>query len=123
VQFPQFVPGTAKARLITIGTGWLGFAPGCQITLAVRPGTGTAEISGAGDKPLVSSATFALSADSSPINSGTPEHFYFTGRLPLNGTTAQAASFEYLNPSTPQLPVQILGPGGAVARILVPSHK
>ena len=120
-QFPQSVPGTRQVRLITLATGAIGFAPGSQITLAIRPSTGTAEVSGAGDRPLVRSASFLLSTDSSPVSGGVPERAYLTSALPLNGSSAQVAEFQYLAPNTRQLPVRIIGSAGA-RTFLVPSH-
>lgn len=123
VQFAQQVPGTNKARLITLVTGSLGFAPGSPVTIGIRPANGTALISSLGARPLVGSAAFVLSTDSSPVRGGIPDHSYRTFKLPLNGSSAQSATFAYLTPSSPQLPVQINGPSGPVGRVLVPSDR
>jgi hypothetical protein len=122
VQFAQFVGNTTKARLITIGTGSIGFAPGSPVTLAIRPSTGTAEISSTGARPLVKSARFVLSTDSTPVGGGIPEHSYLTDRIPLDGGVAQAGEFQYLTPTTPRLPVQITGALGRVGQVMVPGH-
>jgi hypothetical protein len=122
VQFAQQVPGSTKARLITLATGSLGFAPGSPVTIAIRPSTDTAMVSSLGARPLVGSAAFVLSTDSAPVGGGVPDHSYVTYKLPLNGSSAQSATFQYLTPSTPQLPVQVNGPTGPVGRVLVPSQ-
>jgi hypothetical protein len=108
VQFPQLIPGTDQGRLITIATGWLDFKPGSPVTLAILPRTGTAEVSLAGARPLIAQTRVVLSTDSTPVGrGGNPEHSYLTYALPLNGTSAQSATFQYLNPTGNKLPVRL----------------
>ncbi|MDQ6607185.1 MAG: hypothetical protein M3Z06_11640 [Actinomycetota bacterium] len=126
VQFPEIDfhtsrPGQPKLRLITMATGSIGFAPNSPVGLLVNPPSGQAAVSSVGDQPLVPSARFVLSVDSSPLNGGTPEHFYLTGSLPLPANAA--ARYEFLNPTTPTLPVDIIGAGGkSIGRVQVPPH-
>jgi hypothetical protein len=115
VQFPQLDPrasrpGAVRARLITIATGSVGFAPGSPVSVFVDPASGQAAVDSVGDRPLVKSARFALSMDSSPVNGGVPEKFYVTGDLPLPANAG--ARFAYLHPTTPTLPVDLIAATG-----------
>jgi hypothetical protein len=126
VQFPEIDfktsrPGHPKLRLITMATGSFGFAPNSPVGLLVDPPSGRAAVSSVGDKTLAPSARFVLSVDSSPLGGGTPEHFYLTGglRLPVNA----AARYEFLNPTTPTLPVDIIDSSGRhIGTEQVPAH-
>jgi hypothetical protein len=127
-QFPQFDIAAARqnqlrARLITIGFGALGYAPGSPFTIRLIPSAGAAQIGSPGQAvPLVKSATFVLSLDSTPLNGGEREHSYFTGSLRFNPRT-HLAQFPYLNPRGPTLPVDIVDASGKrVGRQYTPPH-
>jgi hypothetical protein len=128
VQFPQFdkknsAAGKVLARLITMGAGSAGFAPGSPVTLVLRPIDGTADIISSSDKPLAAGAHYVLYLDSSPLNGGLPERSYATRKLTLDPSKDEIARWHYLRPQSATLPVDITDPSGRrLRREIVPGH-
>ncbi|MDQ2896482.1 MAG: hypothetical protein M3Y09_12710 [Actinomycetota bacterium] len=115
VQFPEVDfaasrPGKPNLRLITMATGSIGYAPDSPVTLVVNPPSGQAVVESIGARPLIKAARYVLSVDSSPITGGLRERFYRTANLPLPANTE--ARFQYLHPTTPQLPVAVFDSRG-----------
>ncbi|MEO8966879.1 MAG: hypothetical protein ABI355_04725 [Solirubrobacteraceae bacterium] len=115
VQFPEVDfaasrPGKPNLRLITMATGSIGYAPDSPVTLVVNPPSGQAVVESIGARPLIKAARHVLSVDSSPITGGLRERFYRTANLPLPANTE--ARFQYLHPTTPQLPVAVFDSRG-----------
>jgi hypothetical protein len=127
VQFPQFdlknsTAAHIRARLITMVTGAIGYAPGSPLTMAIRPATGTAVLVSDGARALVPSARYVLSVDSSPVGGGAPERSYLTQKLNLDATKGEIARWHYLRPTSAKLAVDILDANGhRVRRELVPA--
>jgi hypothetical protein len=114
-QFPQYdpkgsTPAKPRFRLITMAGVSLGFKPGSPVSLFIDPATGRAALASIGDTPRVPNAHYLLSFDSSPINGGIRERFYFTHELPLPANAA--AQFFYLHPTTATLPVTVISTAG-----------
>jgi hypothetical protein len=120
VQFPQFLLHSKRARLITMVTGSIGYAPGSPVTLILRPIDGTAYLASVGATPLVPQARFVLSVDSSPVNGGPPERYYLTQSVKLESSKEQLAHFQYLHPTTTTLPIDIVQSGRVVGREFAP---
>jgi hypothetical protein len=117
-QFPQFDllahrSSHPKARLVTLGTGWIGLRPGDPIALRLTPQSGTAEVSSPGGKRITTDAAFAVSLDSSPIGPGSKSRAYFGAVKNVDADSGQTLRFHYLRPKSRTLPVDILDASGA----------
>jgi hypothetical protein len=125
--FPQFdllgkQRGAPKARLVTLGTGWIGLRPGDPIALRLVPQTGVAQISSPGGKRITTGAQFVVSLDSSPLGPGNPTHAYFGTVKGVEAENGQALWFHYLRPNGAKLPVDVLDDSGRTVRTVgVPS--
>jgi hypothetical protein len=121
-QFPQFDllghrQGTPpKARLITMGTGWVGLQPGAPIALRLMPQNGTVEVASPGGRVLdPKQAFFVVSLDSTALTGG-KSHSYFGPVRGVNVDGGQTLRFHYLRPTATTLPVDVLDTKGAKVR-------